>query len=232
MSSLTMTVIIGSGAGGTLDSLAALIMYFFNVLVSVVFLTLAFSFLASFGYFKNERKFVLIISVIGGLIFFLFIGLTLASLLVAAGVFLSSYLIVPLANNYGKEMKNWIHFRVGSNSTSRAHFVFNIFVALAVFAAILINQPYYEEAFRSDLKQTMMALVGGSLPAGVDSSAMTPMIEERINEFLNSPLISSYTRWLPAIAAFGVWALLEIMRLFLPFLAGLFTALMIKIEKL
>ncbi len=232
MSSFTMKVIVGSSSSGIMAALVALAGYFIYAIASIAMLTLAFSFLASYGYACIDKRFSVTISALGGIIFFLFLGISLASLLCGLAVFVSTYMIMPLANNYGNELKSWVHFRIGSNSMSRALFVFNLMIALAVFLAVLIGQPQYELGFKSDLRQAMTSIVSGSLPLGVDPSVYGPMIDERITAFLDSPLIASYTTWLPVFATLIVWALLELARLFLPYLAGFFTSLLIKIENM
>jgi hypothetical protein len=232
IATLMKMAIIGP-ASGTTDTMGMIYFiggYFLNAFIAVLFLVLAFAFLASHGFYENHKKLGIALAALGGLIFFLFMGFTLASLLVSLAVLVSSYLIIPLASNYSKELKSWIHFRVGSNSIGRAHFAFNLVVTLAVFVAVLSNQAFYSASFTSEIKDSMALVIRGSMPAGVDPAAANALIEARLNEFISSPLISAYVKWLPVVAAFCVWALLEILRLFMPFIAGAFTSVIIKLE--
>jgi hypothetical protein len=232
IASLMKMAIIGpsSGSSGTMDMVYFVGGYFLNAAIAIAFLVLAFAFLASHGFYEPHKKMGLVLAALGGLIFFLFLGFTLASLLVAVAVIISSYMVIPMANNYGKELKSWIHFRVGSNTVSRAHFAFNVLLALTVFLAILSNQAFYSTSFKSEIKDSMSLVIRGSMPSGVDSAAANALIDQKLNEFIASPLISAYVTWLPVVAAFSVWALLEILRLFMPFIAGAFTSIIIKAE--
>ena len=214
----------------TFGSISVFLGYFAGVFIALVFLTLAFSFLASYGFYEDKKKAGLVLSFIGGIIFFFFLGFTLASLIVAAGIVVSGYLIVPMANNYGHEFRKWIHFRVGSNSVSRAHFIFNLAVAAAVFVAVLSGLAFYQAGFKSELKSSISSAIKPSLPDGIDQESFDVLMDKQVTALLASPLFSSYVSWLPVISAFTVWALLEFLRLFTPFLAGAFTSVIIRLE--
>ncbi|GEM_PF-5898993 len=214
----------------TFGSISVVLGYFASVFLALAFLTLAFSFLASYGFYENRKKAGLVLSFIGGIIFFFFLGFTLASLLVAVGIVISGYVIVPMANNYGQEFKKWIHFRVGSNTVSRAHFIFNLAVAIAVFVAVLSGLAFYQAEFKSELKSSISAAIKPSLPSGIDEKSFDALMDKQVATLIASPLFSSYISWLPVISAFTVWAILEFLRLFTPFLAGAFTSLIIKLE--
>lgn len=220
--------LIESGSSTTLGSLYIVGSYFLNTIIALVFLTLAFAFLASYGFYENRKRVGLVLSIIGGLIFIVFLGFTLASFIVGVGIMLSGYSIIPLAHNYGEELKKWIHFRAGSNSISRAHFIFNLFIALAIFAAVLSNLAFYEADFKSDIRESISSIVKPSLPVQIDQKAVNSVIDQQIN---SSPLFSAYIRWLPVASAFSVWVILEFLRLFLPFIAGAFTSAIIKMQK-
>lgn len=225
--SLLKKMIIDTAGSGTLGSINALLGYFAGILLALVFLTLAFSFLAAYGFYENRKKAGLVLSLIGGAIFFFFLGFTLASLVVAAGIVAAGYMIIPLAYTYGQEFKKWIRFRVGSNAVGRALFLFNLVVALAVFVAVLAGLQAYQAEFRSDMKESISAIIAPTLPAGIDPRNVDALIDQQIS---SSPLFAAYARWLPVLSAVGVWFLLEILRLFLPFAAGAFTSALIRLE--
>lgn len=228
--SVLKKALIDSSGLNTFGSVSVLFWYFFNIIVATAFLTLAFAFLASYGFYENRKKFGLVLSLIGGIVFFFFLGFTPASLIVAAGVALAGYSVIPLSNNYGQEFKKWIHFRVGSNSISRAHFIFNLFIAIAVFVAVLSSLAVYQAEFKSDLKQTIVQVVSPGLPKEIDQKTLDTLVDQQVEKFLASPIFSGYFRWLPVVSAFAIWAILEIARIFLPYLAGVFTAILIKLE--
>ncbi len=220
--------LVESGSSNTLGSVYIVGSYFMNAFIALVFLTLAFAFLASYGFYEDRKRAGLVLSVIGGLIFIAFLGFTLASFIVGVGIILSGYSTIPLAHNYGEELKKWIHFRVGSNSISRAHFILNLFIALAIFAAVLANLAFYEAEFKSNIRESISSVVKPSLPKQIDQNAINSIIDQQIN---SSPLFSAYIRWLPVTSAFSVWVILEFLRLFMPFIAGAFTSAVIKMQK-
>src|SRR3989338_6943085 len=73
----------------TFGSISVFLGYFAGVFIALVFLTLAFSFLASYGFYEDKKKAGLVLSFIGGIIFFFFLGFTLASFIVFAGIVVS-----------------------------------------------------------------------------------------------------------------------------------------------
>lgn len=228
--SLVEKMLVQSAGLNTLGAMSMLAGHFLNVIIAIVFLTLAFSFLASYGFYEDRKKTGIVLSLIGGVIFFFFLGFTLASMVIAAGVVLAGCSVVPLASNYGRELKKWVRFRVGTNSVSRAQFIFNLMVALAVFVAVMSNLAFYQGEFRADLRSSISAAVKPSLPAGADMKSVDALIDKQITALVASPLFSSYISWLPVITAFTVWAILELLRLFTPFLAGAFTSVIIRLH--
>jgi hypothetical protein len=222
---------VGTAGLNTFGAVHSLAAYLFFVITGLVFLVLAYSFASAYGYYEERKKTGLLLSLVGGIIFFFMIGFTLASAGLALGVFISCFVIMPLANTYGHELRRWIHFRVGSNTISRSLFILNIVIALAVFFSVLFSLASYQIAFRDDLKSAITDSVKSSIPTGiisVDASAVDSMISGQVDASLSSPIFTAYFRWLPVISAFSVWAVLEFLRLFLPYLAGAFTAAIVR----
>lgn len=189
---------------GTLESVGILLAPFFPIFLSLVFLSLAFDVLTSYGFYKNDSRTGAIAGIIGALVYIVMFGFTITSAAFAVGVFVASYYIVPLSNTYGQELKKWVRYRTGSNSVGNALFVFNIILALGIFIAVMANLALYQESFKQDFSESIMAAVGDV--QGIDVSAQ---IERALDE---SPLFASYFRWLPVFTGFGVWIVLEFLR--------------------
>lgn len=220
------SALIESAGASTIAALNILMSHFYSMIAALIFLFLAFSFLAAYNYYEEDRKTSLLISVIGAIIFIAFLGLTIAAIFLAVGLIASVWIMAPLAHTYGKEFRKWIHFRVGSNATGRAMMLLNVFIAIGVFVAVLSSQAVYEQEFRQDLKESLSDVVSQQLPPGITEAQIDALIEQRIDSV---PLFSAYITWLPVTSAFTLWVLLEFLRLFLTNLAGLFTSFLIKI---
>ena len=218
--------IIQTGGLGTIDALISVSNYFLGVTLGLVFLTLSFSFAAIWRTRSHEAKNGMVVSLAGAVISFIIIGVTIASAFLALGIVISYYLVFKLSENYAKELKKWVSFRTGTHSVGRAQFVLNIFVALGIFVAVLSALPSYQSEFRTDLHDSISSIVRASLPPGVDQPSIDAQISQQVDSAMSSPIFSAYFRWLPVFTALGVWIVLEFYRLFLPLLAGIFTALM------
>lgn len=189
---------------GTFEALGIVLAPFVSIFLSLLFLSLGFAVLSSYGFYKNDNRTGAIAGIIGAVIYIAIFGPTISSLAFAVGVFVASYYIIALSNTYGKELKKWIRYRTGSNSVGSSLFVFNIILALGIFIAVITNVSVYQESFRQDLNESILAVVG-DVP-GIDVSAQ---IDKALNE---SPLFASYFRWLPVFTAFGAWIILEFLR--------------------
>ncbi|MFH0832543.1 MAG: hypothetical protein V1900_02375 [Candidatus Aenigmatarchaeota archaeon] len=213
----------------TMSAIGFIINQFYTLLLAMIFVVLGFSFLSSYGFFKDERKIALFsgICILPVLIVFRF---SITSILLSAGIIITNIFVMSLSNTYGKELKRWVLFRVGSNSIGKALMIINIMIAVGVFLSLLYNLSYYQNNFKSDLSSTLEKIVAESVPFGqqLPKEEISKQITAAID---NMPLFDAYIRWLPLLTAFGVWAMLEFLRVFLPLIGGIFTFVMIKLQK-
>lgn len=207
----------------TLGAISLVVLPFIAILLALVFLTVALAVLAAYGYYSSETRIGAVAGAIGAIIYIAVLGVSITSAAFAIGVFLVSYYVVPLSSTYGRELKRWVRYRTGSNAVGKALFVLNIIIAAGVFVAVLANLAAYQESFRQDFTQSLVAAVGNA--PGVN-------IEERVAAALNqAPLFQSYFRWLPVLTALGAWIILEFLRsIVLSNIAGAATHFMIRDE--
>lgn len=212
--------LVGAQGMSTAGAMAFALAPFAAVAVSLAFLVLAFACMAAHNYYEENRRLTVLIACVGALITVAILGPTIATALYVLGIVAAAWLIAPLAHAYGMEFRKWIHFRVGSNAASKALMIVNVAVAIGVFFAVLAGQGAYETAFRADLKETIAAAVG---PAAVDRAQVDALIDRQLDQ----PFFKAYIQWLPATSAFGVWVVLELLRVFLPLVAGAFSSAII-----
>ncbi|MFH0949066.1 MAG: hypothetical protein V1802_01105 [Candidatus Aenigmatarchaeota archaeon] len=216
--------------GSPIQAFNAAVTSVFTVLLAIVMLVLGFSFLSSYGYYKSNYKIGLISSV--SVVFILFVmNASVASIFLSIAIIISAAYIIPLSNTYGKELKRWIHFRVGSNSVSKILMITNILVALGIFFSVASGLESYQSSFKEEITEMTMGMI--SVPIESGDVATKEMIKDKISDFVeNFPMMKTYMQWLPAIVAFEVWVALEFLRAFIfSNIAGLFSYVLIRLQK-
>ncbi len=227
--SLLKSMIVGSSDLGTASSLLHVLAPFSTIFLAVIVLVLSFSFVSSYGYFSADKR---IGAVIGAICVVLTVILfpTVMGLFIAASAFVSFVFLIPLSNTYGKELKKWVLFRVGSNSVSKALLVTNILMALGILFAVLLGMQYYQASFRQDLTETMTTIALESLPPEAQLLGKD-LVENQISSSIeDSKIFNAYFRWLPLISGFSFWVIMEFFRnLVFSNIGGLFTHFAIKL---
>lgn len=225
---LIKSMIVSTAGMTTLQAISFAAGPFLPLLASLLLLAFGLSLLIYCGYRKDSQA-GKISGVVGAALALVFFP-TALGLFLAAAVFFSAYLSVKLSNAYGREARRWARFRVGSNASGKALFVFNIIVSAGVFFAVLASQPAYEASFRQELTDAMKS-IAFSLPG---ASLLPPdVLSQRIESAISSSsLFAAYIRWLPVTTAFGTWVMLELLRnVLLANISGLFTGAMIRKQK-
>lgn len=223
------TMILNTSGMSTLSALAFAAKPFVSAFVALVFLALGISILSAYGYSGSERK-IGKISGIAGALFAIALFPSIWGAFLAAAVLLCSFFAVQFANTYGKEVKRWTKFRVGSNTAGKMFFILNIIIAVGLFFAVLHSQPLYEVSFKGELLDSMKSIAlylpgASSIPPAV----LSQKIESAVS---SSPLFGAYIRWLPASTAFSAWVILEMLRnIILANLSGLFTFAILRKSK-
>lgn len=228
------TIFLQTSGMNTVQSMAVLLSPFVFVFIAFLFLIAGFSFLSSYGYYRNQRNMSLISSVIGAVAIIILFNVSIISMFIAAGLVISSVYVMPLANTYSKELKKWVLFRTGSNSIGKALLVFNIILAVGIFAAVYANIGVYSTNFKSDMNEVVSSVALSSIP---DYQMMTNEMREKVNAQVessinNSELFNAYFRWLPATSAVSIWIILEFLKgIFFSNIGGIFTKVFIKLMK-
>jgi hypothetical protein len=214
------------GGSGAFDFI---IQTFLSAIVAVLLLVLSLAFLSSYGYFEANKKLGMIVGIIEAAILLVFFP-SLAGIFIALSLLLISPYIILLANTYGKELKRWINFRVGSNSIGKVFLIFNLFVALAVFLAVYANASFYQQSFREQLTELISQSVENEVQSGVGGFVTEDAIQQQAEQVVqSSPIFAAYFRWLPVLSALSVWVILEFLRnLLLSNVGGIFTSVLIK----
>lgn len=219
-------------------SLFTFLSSFVSLFVALIFLACGFAFLSSYGFLHKNRRVGLIASLISAFFVMFNFNFSLVSLFMSIGIVVSCVVIIPLANTYGKELKRWIFFRSGSHSISAALLIFNLLLGLGIFLAVSIDSEQYSMAVRDELSSTMEDIALAELSGFGDVSllgedVLRDQIRQRTDAFLsNSMLLTAFTKFLPVIVAFTVWAFLEFLRmLVLPNIGGLVTSAIIRIRR-
>jgi len=208
----------------TFSAVSVVLSPFLAALLALVFLVLALSFLASYGYKNEDRRVGAATGIIGALVSVLIFP-TIAGVFLAVAFFVSCIFIISLSNTYAKELKKWVFFRTGSNSIGKVLLIFNILIALGIFFSVLSDVSSYQQTFRDELKSSM-ALAIPNVPGAQD------LLDRQVDSALSSPFFSAYFRWLPVVSALGVWVLLEFLRnLVLSNIGGIFTSVLIRMRK-
>jgi len=233
------TAIVQTAGMSTTASLAAVLSEFIGLFISFLFLSLGFVFLSTYGFFIKDSKesrfkdinfWVGFITGIIALIIFLTLFTSMVSIFLSVAVLISCIYIIPLANTYGKELKKWIFFRVGSHSVNKALLIINLLIALGIFVVVLSNQQYYKQSFQDDMTNVVTSMIPNNTMT--DNTAIKEQLSLQIkNALQSSPIFESYFRWLPVISALGIWVVLEFLRgLIFSNFAGLFSTIMIRLK--
>lgn len=223
---IVKTMILSTSGMTTLDALSTALKPFTVVLISLIFFVLAISLMSFYGYKNNNRRVGTIIGLLSAAAAIILFE-TIWGAFLAVAVFVCSFYSAQFSNTYAKELKRWVFFRVGSNTTGKILFITNIIIAFGLFFAVLQSQTTYETMFRQDLTDSMKSIVlampGASL---LPQDTLNQKIESAIS---SSPLFPSYIRWLPVMTAFGAWVVLEFLRnVILANLSGVFTFILLK----
>jgi hypothetical protein len=227
------TAIVQTAGMSTTDSLAVLLSQFVGIFISFLFLVLGFVFLSTYGFFIKDSRFKdisLWVGFITGIISFIIFSIifhSVMSIFLSVAVLISSIYIIPLANTYGKELKKWIFFRVGSHSVSKVLLIINLLIALGIFISVLANQQFYKQSFENEITD-----IAASMIPQTNNSIIKEEIGKQISASLQkSPIFESYFRWLPVISALGIWVIFEFLRgLIFSNFAGLFSTIMIRLK--
>jgi len=217
------------------ESLSSFFNSFFYVIISIIFLTLGFSFLSSYGYHKDRTKTGLISGIIGAVFVMLFFNASLVGIFLSIAIIITSVYIIPLSNTYGKEFKKWTRFRVGSNSLGKVFMIINVFVALGIFLSVSLNMGFYQGSFKENLATSLTTMT--AVPQGFEDVVNQTTARQETEKFIsqaidNSPFFQIYLRWLPILLAFGVWVVLEFLRTFIfSNIGGIFTYALIRMNK-
>ncbi len=221
------TMIVSTIGMGTLEAVNFAIQPFLLVLVSLLLFVAGLSVLAAYG-FKKEFS-GLIPGAIGAVVVVVLFQ-TVAGAFFALAVFLSSFLTPNISSVYGRELKRWIPFRVGTSTVGKVMRFSNLIIVLGILSTVLLSQSFYEQSFKSDLSNSMKTIA-----ISIPGAEMIPsdMLEERISSLIDeSPMLEAYTRWMPVTTAFGAWVTLEFLRsVLLANVSGLFTFLILKTSK-
>lgn len=223
---IVKTMILSTTGMTTLAAIYTALQPFTYVFISLVFFVLAISILSFYGC-KNDNKKVGILAGLLSAAFAVIIFETLWGAFLAIAVFLCCYYSPQFSNTYSKELKRWVFFRTGSNTTGKVMFMANIVISLGLFFTVLQSQAVYEVAFRQDLTDSMRSVVMSTPGASLlPQDTLNQKIDSAIS---SSPLFQSYIRWLPVMTAFGAWVVLEFLRnVILANLSGVFTFIMLK----
>lgn len=201
------------------------------VLLSMIFFVLGLSFLAAYGS-RNDGKNVGKLSGIVGAIFALIFFPSLVGIFLAASMFACSVYSTRFSGMYSKELKKWVSFRIGSNTTGKMLMFANVIIAIGLFVTVLSNQAAYEASFKQDLKDSLRSLAL-SLPgaAALPQDVLNQRIDSAAASITGSKFFSTYIIWLPVTTAFTAWIILEVLRNFiLSNISGIFTYIMLKIS--
>jgi len=226
--SLLKSMIVSSAGSSTMSAVAIALMPFVNIIIALVLLVVSLSFASSYGYFSGETKTGLILGVICAVLTAAFFQ-TLMGLFMALSAFVAFVYVIPLSNTYGKELKKWVKYRVGSNAVGKAFLIINILLAVGILISVLAGLSYYRTSFQTELTDTMTQITMASLPVhGVISESV---VREKIAASIaDSQLFSAYFRWLPVFSAFSVWIIMEFLRnLVLSNIAGISTSFIVRL---
>ncbi|MEM7819461.1 MAG: hypothetical protein QXD48_01390 [Candidatus Aenigmatarchaeota archaeon] len=221
---------------GITSSILYLLNSFFLILLSIILLVLGFAFLSSYGYYNNVNKIGMISSIISAIFILILLKFSIMSFFISVGIIISSIYIIQLSNTYGKELKRWIFFRVGSNSISKTFLILNILIALGIFITVHANISVYEQNFRNDIIKTMTDVAIKTVPES-QRALLTNEMKENIkiqveNSINNSEIFRTYIKWLPITTALSIWIILEFLRgIILSNIGGLFTTILIRLNR-
>ncbi len=221
--SLLKSLIIDTSGQGTLSALSTVLGSFSSIFIALVFLVLSLAFVSSYGYFSTNKRMGVLIGLINASLSLVFFP-SMMGLFIAISAIISVVYIIPLSNTYGKELRKWTKFRVGSNSISKVFLIINILLALGIMFSVISDFAAYQENFRQDLADTLTDITLASIPNAqmIDKSVIRSTIESSVE---NSQLFNAYFRWLPLSSAFGVWIIMEFLRnLILSNIGGIFTS--------
>ncbi|MBI3190452.1 hypothetical protein HYZ41_01985 [archaeon] len=224
---LLKSMIVSSAGSSTLSAVSVVVLPFVSIIIALVFLVISLSFAASYGYFSNETKTGLVLGAICAVLTVAFFQ-TLMTIFIALAAFVSFVYIIPLSNTYGKELKKWVKYRIGSNSIGKTFLIINILLAAGVFVAVLSGLSYYKTNFQAELTDTMTEITMASLPAQgiVNESLVREKVAASIEE---SQVFNAYFRWLPVFSAFSVWIIMEFLKsLVLSNIAGISTSCIVR----
>ena len=216
-------------AASTFGVLYAFLSPFYLLFLGLIFFVLGISVLSYHGYTKNSQEPGKLAGIVSA-VFALLLFPTLMGLFIAISVFVCCLYSPKLSSAYSKELKRWVFFRTGSNTTGRVLFVVNIIIFIGIFLTVLINQQTYATQFRQDITDSMKS-IAIALPGA--SSIPSDILNQRIESAVQtSPLINSYIIWLPVTAAFMAWVVLEFLRnVLLSNIGGVFTYIMLRKSK-
>lgn len=225
--SFIKTMLIDTSGQSTIMALTGVLSSFLPILIAFLFLVLSLSFMSAFGY-KTEKKTGFLIGCIEAVLSIVLLP-TIAGFFLGLSIFIAASYILPLSNTYGKELKRWVKFRVGSNSISKMLFIINILLAAGIFFSVLANQAAYQENFRHDMTNTLTEITLASVQNSqmIDRSVIESAIEKSVDE---SQFFNAYFRWLPLSSALGIWILMEFLRnIIFSNAGGIFTAGILKL---
>ncbi len=222
------SAITGSAGQGTISSLAYVLSPFAAVFISIVFLAISFASMASYGYYDDNKSAGILAGIVGAALTLVAFP-TLTGIFIAISICIAFIYMVPLSNTYGKELKKWPRFRVGSNAVRKAFLIFNVIVAVGIFFVVLSNISVYQSNFRGDITNTMTEITLQSLPP--EAAALgTDTIKQRIASSIdNSSVLNGYIKWLPVTSAFEFLIIMEFLTgLIFSNIAGLASSALIK----
>jgi hypothetical protein len=195
-----------------MSSVASLLSPFYGVFAGLVFLTLGFSFLSSYGFFSTRSRMPYISPFIGSAAVLMLLGASIMGIFISVAMIVSSFYIIPLSNTYGKEFKRWVFFRTGSNSTGKVLMILNIIIFAAVLLSALSAAQAYQEEFKKGIADSLVMLApDAQLPDEFRDVVNKEIIEEQAKKVIretvdSSPVVASMARWLPILISISAWS--------------------------
>jgi len=234
------TILLQSAGTNTIGAISVLLSPFAWIFIAMLFFVLGLAFLSAYGYYNINKSIGLICGIIGAVFVLVLLNLSIISIFFAVSLIICGMYIISLSNTYGKELKKWVFFRVGSHAISKILLITNILIAIGIFIAIFANIPVYENNFKTGITESMTTVAMASIPKSQDylynestkqklKQELSAAVEKSISD---SPIFNAYVRWLPVTSAVTIWVLLEFLRsLIFSNIGGGFTAGIIRILK-
>lgn len=221
--------IIETAGMNTYQTLIFILSSYSYIFLALLFFVLGLAFIAGYGTQNNDYINSLLPSFIGTIFTIFFLGFSIITVFISIAMIISSLLVLKYASLYFEEIQKWKYFRTGGKAIGNSLIAFNLIVALGALIAVNSAQDFYKTGFVTDIKNTLTEIALKEVQD--ESEDVKNTIRTRIEGTVeNSEMIQGYLRFLPIVVAIEIWFLLEITRLFISNIGGLFTYFILKHE--